>query len=360
MDDRREKAIIALWLLLANAVVVLGILWAMGRYELAQPRLLWSALVVPLLSAWYLWRRSRLHTRLVLPTFTAFAHAPMDVRARLRHLPFTAMLAGLGLLCVAMARPQSSDDHRDVVREGIDIVIAMDISTSMLSKDFEPDRLNAAKAVAMQFIDGRPNDRIGLVVYEAEAFTQCPLTTDHNVLKDLFAQVSSGQLQGGTAVGMGLATAVNRLRDSEGKSRVIILLTDGVSNQGTIQPLDAAQIAAEFGIRVYTIGVGTRGKALTPVMRYANGQFQYDYRDVDIDEPTLEKIAQLTDGRYFRATNAQKLREIYGEIDQLERTRIKVTEYSSRTEEYYLLLLMGTVLLGSGLLLDHTLLRTTP
>ena len=241
-----------------------------------------------------------------------------------------------------------------------DIAIAMDVSASMLARDFSPDRLEAAKAVAMQFIDRRPNDRIGLVVYEGEAFTQCPLTTDHDVLKDLFAQVRSGLIEGGTAVGMGLATAVNRLRESEAKSRVIILLTDGVNNAGNVQPVDAAQIAAQFGIRVYTIGVGTRGKALSPVARYPNGKYRYDHVDVEIDEEMLQEVAARTDGRYFRATDEAKLRAIYAEIDQLEKTRIKVTEHSRRNEEYFPLALAGSGLLLLGLLLDRSLFRTTP
>jgi Ca-activated chloride channel family protein len=227
-----------------------------------------------------------------------------------------------------------------------------------LAKDLRPDRLSASKKVAQEFIDGRPNDRIGLVVYEGEAFTQCPLTTDHRVLKELFEQARSGLITGGTAVGMGLATAVNRLRDSEAKSKVVILLTDGVSNAGMVQPLDAAQIAEQQGIRVYTIGVGTRGKALSPVSQYPNGQYRFDLVQVEIDEPTLKEMARLTGGKYFRATDAEKLREIYAEIDRLERTRIEVTEYSQRNEEYlpFLLLALGAV--AAAFVLERTLLHS--
>ena len=357
-DPDRNTALVLL--LLAHLLVAAGAVWAMRRFELERPGLLWVLAILPLLSAWYLRRRHRRHATVVLPTLGVLARGPLDWRARLVHLPFAGMLAGLGLLCVAMTRPQSRDAWQDVTREGIDIAIAMDVSASMLARDFSPDRLEAAKAVAMQFIDGRPNDRIGLEVYEGEAFTQCPLTTDHDVLKDLFAQVRSGLIEGGTAVGMGLATAVNRLRESEAKSRVIILLTDGVNNAGNVQPVDAAQIAAQFGIRVYTIGVGTRGKALSPVARYPNGKYRYDHVDVEIDEEMLQEVAARTDGRYFRATDEAKLRAIYAEIDQLEKTRIKVTEHSRRNEEYFPLALAGSGLLLLGLLLDRSLFRTTP
>ena len=259
---------------------------------------------------------------------------------------------------MAMARPQSEDNWQDVQREGIDIVIALDISASMLAKDLRPDRLEASKQVAIDFIDGRPNDRIGLVVYEGEAFTQCPITTDHRVLKELFSEVRSGLIDGGTAIGTGLATALNRLRESEAKSKVVILLTDGVNNAGTIQPNDAALIAEQLGIRVYTIGVGTKGKALSPVTRYATGQYRYDYVDVEIDETTLRNVADRTGGKYFRATDERKLKDIYTEIDRLERTRIKVTEHRSMNEEYFPFALAGCALLLLGGLLDRSVLRT--
>ena len=244
------------------------------------------------------------------------------------------------------------------MREGIDIMVAMDVSVSMLARDLKPDRLEASKQVAMDFIDMRPNDRIGLVLYEAEAFTQCPLTTDHRVLKELFAAAKPGMLQGGTAIGMGLATALNRLRESEAKSRVVILLTDGMNNAGAIQPLDAAQIAETLGIRVYTIGLGTRGKALSPVGIYPNGKYRFEYADVDLDEPLMKRIAEMTGGQYFRATDERRLQEIYAEIDRLEKTRIKVTEYSMRHEEYFPFALAGALVLALGFLMDRTLLRS--
>lgn len=351
--------LVALLLVVHVALLLFG-RWLMQHYELASPHWFWALGAVPLLSLWYLAMRNRRKPQAMLSTLPALANAPVDLLARLRHLPFALALLGLGIMLTAMVRPQSKDSWQDVTHEGIDIVIAMDYSASMLAKDFKPDRLVAARAVAMDFIDGRPNDRIGLVVYEGEAFTQCPLTTDHKVLKNLFMQARTGLITGGTAIGLGLATAINRLRESTSKSRVIILLTDGMNNAGAIQPLDAAQIAEQLGMRVYTIGVGTRGKALSPVAIYPNGQYKYEYVDVDIDDAMLEKIAGMTGGRYFRATDEKKLRAIYQEIDRLEKTRIKVTEHSSRSDEYFKPLLAGCSLLFLGLFLGNTILRTTP
>ena len=287
MRERRLPWSLIAVLLVVNLAAAAAWWWLRGRYELASPRMAWGLLLLPLLSGWYAWRHDRRHPRATLSTLAMLRNGPLDLRARLRHVPFALGMAALAALLLAMARPQSKDNWQDVTVDGIDIMFAMDFSASMLAKDFRPDRLEAARSLAMKFIDERPNDRIGLVVYEGEAFTQCPLTTDHPVLNDLFLQARSGLIDGGTAVGMGLATAINRLRGSTGKSKVIILLTDGVNNAGTIQPLDAAQIAQQFGIRVYTIGVGTRGKALSPVAIYPNGQYKYDMVDVEIDEDML-------------------------------------------------------------------------
>ncbi len=358
MKPDRDTALEAGWALLALLAVAVLMRWLLLRFEPAEPALLWSLAVLPLLAIHALWRRRRRQVRIPLPTQGATVFAPFDLIAWLRPLPQSLMLFGLGALLLAFARPQSKDQWQDVKREGIDIVIALDVSASMLAKDLRPDRLSASKKVAQEFIDGRPNDRIGLVVYEGEAFTQCPLTTDHRVLKELFDQARSGLITGGTAVGMGLATAINRLRDSEARSKVVILLTDGVSNAGMVQPLDAAQIAEQQGIRVYTIGVGTRGKALSPVSQYPNGQYRFDLVQVEIDEPTLKEMARVTGGQYFRATDSDKLRAIYGEIDRLERTRIEVTEYSQRNEEYLPFLLVALASVAAGFLLERTLLRT--
>ncbi len=359
---RRSRDLIPLLvlLLLVHAAAIAAWWWMKDHYELASPQMLWGLLLVPLSGAWFVIRRNKRRPSATLSTLQAMRNGPVDLVARARHVPFALALLGLAFMLLSMARPQSKDSWQDVTHDGIDIVIAMDYSASMLAKDFKPDRLDAARDVAMRFIDDRPNDRIGLVIYEAEAFTQCPLTTDHDVLKELFLKAKTGMINSGTAVGMGLATAINRLRESTGKSKVVILLTDGVNNAGTIQPLDAAQIAGELGIRVYTIGVGTRGKALSPVAIYPNGQYKYDYVDVDVDEGMLKKVAAITGGRYFRATDEKKLREIYQEIDRLEKTRVKVTEHSSHTEEYAMPLAAGCSLLLLSLLLGNTLLRTTP
>lgn len=358
MKPDRDTALEAGWALAALGGVGLLLRWMLVRFEAAEPSVLWALVLLPILAGLALWRRRQWHVRVPLPTQSAVLQSTFDPIAWLRPLPPALLLFALGALVLALSRPQSKDQWQDVKREGIDIVVALDISASMLAKDLRPDRLSASKKVAQEFIDGRPNDRIGLVVYEGEAFTQCPLTTDHRVLKELFEQARSGLITGGTAVGMGLATAINRLRDSEAKSKVVILLTDGVSNAGMVQPLDAAQIAEQQGIRVYTIGVGTRGKALSPVSQYPNGQYRFDLVQVEIDEPTLKEMARLTGGKYFRATDAEKLREIYAEIDRLERTRIEVTEYSQRNEEYlpFLLVALGAVALG--FLLERTVLHS--
>jgi Ca-activated chloride channel family protein len=357
MRSDRDMMILIAWLAAAGLAVGIA-LWSMfSRFEPVAPGMLWGLVAVAALAVLAVVRERRGARTIVLPTLPALLKVPAGPRPYLRPLPLAASLAGCALLMLALARPQSSDSWQDVEREGIDIIIAMDISASMLARDLKPDRLEASKRVAAEFIRDRPNDRIGLVVYEGEAFTQCPLTTDHRVLIDLFGQVRSGLIEGGTAIGMGLATALNRLRESEARSKVVILLTDGVNNAGTLQPMDAARIAEALGVRVYTIGVGTRGKAWSPVQRYANGQYRFDYVDVEMDEPLLERIANLTGGRYFRATNENKLREIYREIDRMEKTRMKVTEHSRRREEYLPFALAGACCLLGGFLLERTLLR---
>jgi Ca-activated chloride channel family protein len=241
--------------------------------------------------------------------------------------------------------------------EGIDIVISMDISGSMLAQDLKPDRLEASKNVAMDFISGRPNDRIGLVIFSGESFTQCPLTTDHQVLQNLFANVKSGMVEDGTAIGMGLATAVNRLKDSDAVSKVIILLTDGVNNQGSVAPLTAAKIAQKFGIRVYTIGVGTQGFAPYP-FKTPFGTTVYQDVEVQIDEETLQNIASVTNGQYFRATSNKALESIYKEIDELERSKIEVKEYHKKKEEFFPLAILALALLIIEFILRHTVFRS--
>ncbi|MCB0795793.1 MAG: VWA domain-containing protein [Flavobacteriales bacterium] len=355
-----DRIITSASLLLAFGTVGAAWWYLRQRFELASPQLQWVLLAIPVILVLHFWFGERMRPVVRLSTAGMFKSKPRGRWVRWRHVPFAISLAGSGLLLMSLTRPQSRNDWQDVETEGIDIMLALDVSASMLARDFDPDRLSASRNVGIEFIEGRPNDRIGLVVYEGEAFTQCPLTTDHDVLKDLFAATRSGLIQGGTAVGLGLATAVNRLRESDAKSRVVILLTDGVNNAGTIHPVDAAVIAKELGVRVYTIGVGTLGKALSPVAVYPNGQYKYDMVDVEIDEEMLKEVATITGGKYFRATNEKKLSAIYKEIDELERTLIKVTEHSRRNEEYFPFVLLGGCLMLLGGTLDRNLMRPAP
>ena len=264
--------------------------------------------------------------------------------------PYALRTFAIAVLAIAIARPQSSNSVEDMTSEGIDLVFAIDVSASMLSMDFKPNRLEQAKSVAIEFIDDRPHDRIGLVVYEGEAFTQVPVTTDHVVVKNGVRELQTGLLEGGTAIGMGLATAVNRLRKSDAKSKVIILLTDGVNNSGAIDPSDAAQLAELNGIRCYTIGVGSVGKAKSPVAKVGD-KYRYDWVDVRIDEEVLMEIAERTGGKYFRATTAKKLKSIYSEINLLEKTRFNVMRYQRKTEAYMPFAIMALL----SLLLERTL-----
>ena len=259
---------------------------------------------------------------------------------------FPSTLIVVALLVIVLARPQTSDSYSNSTTEGINIVIAMDISGSMLARDLSPNRLEAAKDVGIEFILSRPNDNFGLVVFAGESFTQCPITSNHASLVNLFKQVDFGIIQDGTAIGLGLATAINRIKDAEGKSKVIILLTDGTNNTGDIAPISAAQIAQSYGIRVYTIGVGTRGIAEVPMLDQF-GNIHYTEAEVVIDETTLQQIASTTGGKYFRATNVSSLKQIYSEIDKMEKTKLKTENYSRRYEQYipFLLLALGILLL---------------
>ena len=262
------------------------------------------------------------------------------------------------MLIVVLARPQTTDNWQNSTTEGIDIVMTMDISSSMLAQDLKPNRLEAAKDVAAAFVNGRPNDNIGLVVFSGESFTQCPLTTDHTVLLNLFKDIQSGMIEDGTAVGLGLANAVSRIKESQAKSKVIILLTDGSNNMGEIAPVTAAEIAKTFGIRVYTIGVGTQGEAPYP-FQTAFG-VQYQKIKVDIDEKTLNQIAVTTGGKYFRATDNASLKAIYSEIDQMEKVKISVQQYSKKQEEYKNLAMLIFALLLIEITLRYTLFRNIP
>jgi Ca-activated chloride channel family protein len=324
----------------------------------ANPGAFYLLLAVPLLAVWYLRRGQKQVMNLRVPTLRSFSAGEGGWRVRLRHLPAVLRLAAFSLLVVALARPQTSSEGENVTTEGIDIVLVTDVSGSMLAEDFRPNRIEAAKAVADEFVDSRPDDRIGFVVFAGESFTQCPLTLDHDVLRTLIAGVKPGLIEDGTAIGMGLATAVSRLKESRAKSRVIILLTDGVNNRGSIDPMTAAGIASTFGIRVYTVGVGTRGTAPYPVQTPLGTQ--YRNVPVEIDEDLLNNIADQTGGEYFRATDNTKLKRIYEEIDRLEKSKIEVTQFRRHKEDFYAAGFAGGLLLLLEVLLTLTFFRKIP
>lgn len=314
--------------------------------------------IVPMIVVWYLFRRNRLRPALILPQMPNGKKIKPTFRLRFIHSMFVLRCVAITAVIIAMARPQTSSDKTNVNIEGIDIVISLDISSSMLAEDFRPNRLDASKEVALKFVEGRPQDRIGLVVFSGESFTQCPLTIDHRVLKELFGQIKCGIIEDGTALGDGLGTAINRLRTSKAKSKVIILLTDGVNNTGYIDPLAAADMAREFGIRVYTIGVGTMGTAPYPFETPFG--IQYQNVPVEIDEPLLKEIASITGGKFYRAVNKSKLEQIYAEIDKMEKSKIEVMTYSNKTEEAFLLILIALFALVGELLLRNTIYKTIP
>ena len=317
----------------------------------ANPSYIYLLLLLIPLIGWYFWKMRKNQASVEMSSSQAF-DAPKAVTAKvyLRHVPFVLRMIAIALVIVILARPQSTNSWQNSSTEGIDIMMAIDISSSMLAQDLRPNRLEAAKNVAAAFINGRPNDNIGLVVFSAESFTQCPLTTDHAILLNLFKNIQSGMIEDGTAIGLGLANAVSRIKDSQAKSKVIILLTDGSNNRGEIAPVTAAEIAKTFGIRVYTIGVGTKGEAPYP-FRLPGGMIQTQMIPVDIDEPTLKQIATTTGGQYFRATDNASLKEIYSEIDQMEKTKISVREYSKKQEEYKNIALL-LLAFGIGLILS--------
>lgn len=315
-------------------------------------------IIIPLYIGWRIWRRRTSHAAMQISTTESLDGVKPTWRVRLRFLPTCLRLLALALAIVVLARPQSTSSHSDSNTEGIDIVLSLDISGSMRALDFKPNRLEAAKDVAIRFISGRPDDNIGLVIFAGESFTQCPLTTDHSVLINLFSQVSNGMLDDGTAIGMGLATAVSRIKESKAKSKVIILLTDGCNNAGAISPEKAAEIAQTFGVRVYTIGIGTMGTAQIPVQTPLGTRMQD--MEVKIDEPLLQNIADMTGGKYFRATDNKSLANIYSEIDQMEKTIMEVRHYTQRTDEYMPFAIAALLLLLAEVVLRNTLLRTIP
>jgi Ca-activated chloride channel family protein len=308
-------------------------------------------------------KRRKTEPTLQVSTTRMYLNAPKSWRVRLLHAPFVLRVVALVMIVVVLARPQTTNNWQNTEVEGIDIMLAVDVSTSMLAEDLKPNRLEAAKQVAAEFINGRPNDNIGLTIFAGESFTQCPLTVDHGVLLNLFNGIRGdiaqrGLIEDGTAIGMGIANAVTRLKDSQAKSKVIILLTDGSNNRGDISPQTAAEIAKQFGIRVYTIGVGTNGNAPYPMQTYQG--VQYVNIPVEIDERTLTSIAATTDGNYFRATSNSKLKEVYQEIDKLEKTKLNVKEFSKREEASAPFAWVALACILLEMLLRYTLLKKIP
>lgn len=314
-------------------------------------------LLIPYL-VWYILKRRKNEASIHFSDTSVYAHTPKSYKNYLLHVPFFLRMVALVLLIIVLARPQTTNSWQNSEVEGIDIMLAIDVSTSMLAEDLKPNRLEAAKDVAAEFINGRPNDNIGITLFAGESFTQCPLTVDHAVLLNLIKDAKCGLIEDGTAVGMGIANAVTRLKDSKAKSKVIILLTDGTNNRGDISPLTAAEIAKEFGIRVYTIGVGTNGTAPYPYP--VGGTVQYVNVPVEIDEKTLTQIAGTTEGNYFRATSNTKLKEVYAEIDKLEKTKLHVKEYSKRQEEYRYFALAAFICILLEVLLRNSVLKKIP
>lgn len=326
--------------------------------EFLHPEYLYLLLLLIPLIVWYVVRLSKMQASFKLASANAFSGMKPDFRVTMRHLPFALRLISMGLVIIVIARPQSVSSWEETESQGIDIVMALDVSGSMLAQDLQPDRLQAAKKVAAEFITDRRNDNIGLVIFAGESFTQCPLTTDHTVLLNLLNEINFGAIEDGTAIGLGLATSVNRLKDSDSESRVVILLTDGTNNSGQIAPLTAADLARSYGIRVYTVGVGTKGMAPTPVNTPYGIRMQN--MSVDIDEKTLTEIAAMTGGQYFRAQDTEGLRQVYEEIDEMEKYLISVQNVTRRHEMFlpFALLALGLILLE--LLLRRSWLRNIP
>jgi Ca-activated chloride channel homolog len=323
-----------------------------------DPYLLWLFLMIPVLIFWYIYYLNKKLPEQKITTLSPFSSTARSTKEVLRHFLFILRLLAVILIIIALARPHKSLDKTKITSEGIDIVLALDISSSMLAKDFKPDRMEAAKNVAVDFIKGRPNDRIGLVTFAAESYTQCPITTDHSILINLLQDIKSGILEDGTAIGLGLATSIDRLKDSPCKSKVVILLTDGMNNSGFINPVTAAEIAQKFNIRVYTIGVGTIGTAPYPVQTPFG--IQYQQMEVQIDEPLLKQIADMTGVKYYRATNNEKLKAIYNEIDKLEKAKIEVSSYHRFNDKFRYFTIIAFFLIVTEAVLRYTYFRYFP
>jgi Ca-activated chloride channel family protein len=329
-----------------------------GPYYLAHPAFLLLLVAVPAMIVWYAFYHKKSSSSVGVSTALQFYNAKKTFRHFLLHFPFVLRLLAVILVIITLTQPESRIERSDFKVEGIDILIASDISGSMLAQDFKPNRLEASKEVAMEFIDGRPDDRIGLIAFSAESFLQCPLTIDHLRLKNLYAQIQSGMITDGTAIGDGLGLAVYHLKKSKALSKVIILLTDGINNTGSLDPMTAAEIAKKFGIRVYTIGVGTKGMAPYPFMTPYG--IQYQNAEVQIDEDLLKKIAEFTGGNYFRATNKEKLRDVYQQIDKMEKSKIDVTRFSKGKPEFLIFAIGAALCIFLELMIQYLFLKRIP
>jgi len=330
----------------------------LNNVTFAYPWILYFLLVIPLMALWYWFKGRNSSPSINYSSLNIFKELKPTWRERLKYIPNILRMLAVALLIIALARPQNFQSGENIYSEGIDITMVLDISGSMLAEDLKPNRLEAAKEVIDAFVQARTSDRIGLVVFARDAFTQCPLTIDYSVLRNLLGEIKSGMIEDGTAIGNAIANGVNRLKDSKAKSKVMILLTDGVNNAGEVDPISAAQIAKKFNIRVYTIGVGTRGEAPYPVQTPFG--IRYQMVPVEIDENVLKEIAKTTAGEYFRATDNKKLEEIYNTIDKLEKTKLEVTSYRNAKELYYSWLGGGLILLILELGLSRTILRKLP
>lgn len=325
--------------------------------QFANPYLLCLLIIVPFLAWWYYNKQEEYFADVKISTTQGFQNTE-SWKVKARPIIQVLQLLAITSLIIAIARPQAVLQKEDINAEGVDIMMAIDVSTSMLAQDFDPDRLEASKAVASDFVLQRKHDRIGLVVFSGESFTQCPLTTDHTILRAFLSSLQCGLLENGTAIGMGLANAVKRLKESSAKSKIIILLTDGVNNAGYASPMQAADAAKKLGIKVYTIGVGTKGQALSPVAQTPNGKFIYDWQIVQIDEELLQRVANETGGKYFRAQDMDELKAIYAEIDRLEKTKIETTTIRRYQEKYHSFVFMAILFVFLQVLLSNTLFKT--
>ena len=329
-----------------------------NNYEFNNPGFLWLLIIIPLVAVWYFMMRKKEAANLRIPSLKGFK--PDTLLSKLKPVLYLLRIAALALTIIALARPRNVSVSRKIKsNKGIDIVMAIDVSASMLARDLKPNRLEALKKVAVDFVDRRPNDRIGIVVYAGESFTQTPITSDKGIVKRTISELKWGQLEGGTAIGMGLGSSVNRLKESTAKSKVIILLTDGVNNSGNIDPRTATELAKELGIKTYTIGIGTNGMADFPYSRDPRtGKLQFRKQQVEIDEDLLKEIAKETEGKYFRATNNKSLKKIYDEIDKLEKTKIEEFKYYNYQEKYRFFVFLGLSFLLLEFILRNTLFKS--